>query len=67
MDYVKEALQSQIKEALCSDDITERMQKVITHVILEKVTQSVYEAISLDLAQLKAEQHSVNAAESIGK
>ncbi|XP_072164256.1 uncharacterized protein [Diadema setosum] len=61
MTNVKETLQAQIKEALCSDDIIERMQEVITDAILEKVTQSVYEAISLDLAQLKAEQHSVNA------
>ncbi|XP_072170161.1 uncharacterized protein [Diadema setosum] len=60
MDYVKEALQSQIKEALCCDDVLQKLNDVISAAILEKVSQSVYQAISLDLEQLTAEQKSMN-------
>ncbi|XP_072171180.1 uncharacterized protein [Diadema setosum] len=60
MDYVKEALQSQIKEALCCDDVLQKLNDVISAAILDKVTQSVYQAISLDLEQVKAEQKSMS-------
>ena len=56
MDYIEEALHAQIKEALCSDEVVAKLKEVIEAAIVEKVSQNVYQAVSLDCARLREQQ-----------
>ena len=52
-------LQPRIKEALCSDEVLEKIKGVIMEAITEKVTQEVYSSISMDLSSIREEQKSM--------
>lgn len=52
-------LQPRIKEALCCDDVLEKIKTVIMEAITQQVTQDVYDAMSMDLAVIRKEQDTI--------
>ena len=56
LNELGENLQPRIKEALCSEEVLEKIKAVIMEAVMQQVTQDVYEAVSLDIAGLRREQ-----------